>query len=62
MKSKKKLEIHNESYKKLYQLTKGKRPGQEDADEYNANGGKEESGSSFRNKMFELLDKTNHRV
>lgn len=46
-KAKKKIEIHDESYKKIRALTKSKEGTNE---------------STFRNKMFEILEKTNERV
>lgn len=65
LKQKKKLEMHEKSYNALHQLTKGKRPDQmvelkegSPAGEDGGAGGEK----SFRNKMFELLEKTNQRV
>ena len=46
-KAKKKIEIHDESYKKIRALTKSKQGSNE---------------NTFRNKMFEILEKTNERV
>ena len=48
LKAKKKLEIHDESYKKLKLLTKRREGGNE--------------STEFRNKMFDVLEKTNERV
>ena len=45
-KAEKKMAIHNESYKKLKELTKSKN----------------NESTQFRNKMFEVLEKTNERV
>ena len=58
LKQKKKLEIHDQSYKNLRKLTKGKRSAQEVGSDDKAG----EDGSSFSNKIFELLEKTNERV
>ena len=74
MKQQKKLKIHDESYKKLRDLTKGKKNKQhstdgggdkEGASDNESTGGGPEVAmhqTSFRNKMFELLEKTNQRV
>ena len=51
LKAKKKLEIHDESYKKLKQLTRSQK-----------GGGGNNDQTQFRNKMFEVLEKTNERV
>ena len=56
LKQKKKLEIHDQSYNNLRKLTKGKKS------DHEVTGEDKEEGSSFQNKIFELLEKTNERV
>ena len=65
LKTKLKLSQHNESTRKLKQLTQGKKKEGNYDDEEEEGGLKEDGekgGQGFRNKMFEMLQKTNQRV